>query len=205
MLWEKFRKLCHRLIPEDILENKHWGIPWGKKSIGEWSSPKYMTCWTNYLTFDIMGDLCFSRSMDMLDSPENHYMLEVLRRVFKGSILCVGNTEPCAAALQLDKIILRDLVKANARYEAFSKRQADERIAKGDKVDTKDVLYFLQKAKDPYTGEGYTLHELVAEASLLVLRGKSYFAASFAGRRFFVPNRAMLSFWNRMEMVPGLA
>ncbi|MCJ1364638.1 hypothetical protein MMC16_003752 [Acarospora aff. strigata] len=108
--------------------------------------------------------------MDMLDSPENHYMLEVLRRVFKGSILCVGNTEPCAAALQLDKIILRDLVKANARYEAFSKRQADERIAKGDKVDTKDVLYFLQKAKDPYTGEGYTLHELVAEASLLVLR-----------------------------------
>lgn len=77
------------------------------------------------------------------------------------------------AALQLDKIIFRDLVKANARYEAFSKKQADERIAKGDKIDTKDVFYFLQKGKDPETGEGFTLHELVAEASLLILGGKS--------------------------------
>lgn len=76
------------------------------------------------------------------------------------------------AALQLDKILFRDLATANARYEAFSKKQADERILKGDKLETKDVFYFLQKGRDPETGEGFTLHELVSEASLLILGGK---------------------------------
>lgn len=75
------------------------------------------------------------------------------------------------AALQLDKVLFRDLARANARYEAFSKKQADERILKGDKLDTKDVFYFLQKGTDPETGEGFTLHELVSEASLLILGG----------------------------------
>lgn len=67
------RKFCHRLTAEDIFEKKHC-----RTSTGEWSAPKNMTRWTDYLTFDIMGDLCFSQSFDMLDSPENHYMLEVL-------------------------------------------------------------------------------------------------------------------------------
>lgn len=53
--------------------------------------------------------------------------------------------------------------------------QADQRIAKGDKVRIKDVFYFLQKGKDPETGEGFTLHELVAEASLLILGGRVFF------------------------------
>jgi cytochrome P450 len=83
------------------------------------------------------------------------------------------------ASLHLDDIIFRDLAKANARYEAFSKKQADHRIARGDKVTTKDVFYFLQKGRDPETGEGFTLHELVAEASLLILGGKHCSALSY--------------------------
>ena len=77
------------------------------------------------------------------------------------------------ASLQLDKILFRNLAAANTRYEAFSKEQADHRIAKGDKLKVKDVFYFLQKGKDPETGQGFTLDELVAEASLLILGGES--------------------------------
>ena len=78
------------------------------------------------------------------------------------------------ASLHLDRILFRDLATANARYEAFSKKQADHRIDRGAKVNTKDVFYFLQNGKDPETGKGFTLHELVAEASLLILGGKNY-------------------------------
>lgn len=77
------------------------------------------------------------------------------------------------AALQLDKILFRDLARANARYEAFSKKQADECILKGNKLETKDVFYFLQRGTDPDTGKGFTLHELVSEASLLIIAGKA--------------------------------
>jgi len=31
-----------------------------RAQIGEWSTPKDMTRWAGCLTFDIMGDICFS-------------------------------------------------------------------------------------------------------------------------------------------------
>lgn len=70
------RKFCYKLIRKAAFENKSPRTPLEKS--GGWGPPKNMTHWTDYLTFDIMGDLCFSRSFDMLDSAENHYMLDVL-------------------------------------------------------------------------------------------------------------------------------
>jgi hypothetical protein len=45
---------------------------------GGWGEPKNMTDWTDYLSFDIMGDICFSSSFDMLRSSANRYILKVL-------------------------------------------------------------------------------------------------------------------------------
>ena len=76
------------------------------------------------------------------------------------------------ASLHLDRIIFRDLAAANERYEAFSKRQASERIANENRVKTRDVFHFLQEGRDPETGEAFTLPELVSESSLLIVGGK---------------------------------
>ena len=103
------------------------------------------------------------------------------------------------ATLQLDRILFRDLAAANARYEAFSKHQADERIAKGESLDAKDVFYFLQKGKHPETGEGFTLHELVAEASLLILGGK----CSVACVSNLAPQASCQTFWHDSVMCYG--
>lgn len=76
------RKFCSKLIYKDIFENE---TPSKRPETSEgWGSPKNMTRWTNYLTFDIMGDLCFSQSFDMLDSMNNHYMLDVLPEGVRG-------------------------------------------------------------------------------------------------------------------------
>lgn len=86
------------------------------------------------------------------------------------------------ASLHLDSIVFRDLATANKRYEEFSRKQASERIANADKVTTKDVFYFLQKGRDPETGEIFTLPELISESSLLILGGMHplLFPSSFA-------------------------
>ena len=76
------------------------------------------------------------------------------------------------ASLYLDKIIFRDLAAANARVAAFSKDQADHRIAKGEEIDVKDVFYFLQRGMKSGIEEGFTMNESVAEVSLLILAGK---------------------------------
>ena len=47
-------------------------------SLAEWGPAKNMSLWTAYLAFDIMGDICFSYSYNMLESQVNHYMIQVL-------------------------------------------------------------------------------------------------------------------------------
>lgn len=37
----------------------------------EWSKPRDMSHWSNYLVFDILGDLCFGKSMETKEPGEN--------------------------------------------------------------------------------------------------------------------------------------
>lgn len=50
----------------------------GKEISEGWSSPKNVTRWAGCLTFDIMGDICFSQSFDMLTREDNRYVLDTL-------------------------------------------------------------------------------------------------------------------------------
>ncbi|MCJ1465300.1 hypothetical protein MMC07_003917 [Pseudocyphellaria aurata] len=43
----------------------------GENTENEWSKPRDMTQWANYLVFDILGDLCFGKSMETKEPGEN--------------------------------------------------------------------------------------------------------------------------------------
>lgn len=45
---------------------------------GEWGPPQNMTDWCNYLTFDVMGDLCFGKAFEMLEHHENRNVIDLL-------------------------------------------------------------------------------------------------------------------------------
>lgn len=47
-------------------------------SKGEWGPPQNMTDWCNYLTFDVMGDLCFGKAFEMLEHHENRNVIDLL-------------------------------------------------------------------------------------------------------------------------------
>lgn len=72
------RNFCGKLVHEDTFESKDRGQLEEKRSSIGWGKAKNMSLWTSYLTFDVMGDLCFSHSFNMLESSSNHYMLQVL-------------------------------------------------------------------------------------------------------------------------------
>ncbi|KAL9128641.1 MAG: hypothetical protein Q9217_002737 [Psora testacea] len=91
-----------------------------------------------------------------------------------------------SASLHLDKILFRSLAIAKARYEAFSKKQEDHRIARGTMINTKDVFYFLQEGIDLETGENFTLDELVAEASLLILGSTDTTSTAISSTIFYL-------------------
>ncbi len=43
-----------------------------------WGAGQNMADWCNYLTFDIMGDLCFGKAFGMLERPDNRFAIELI-------------------------------------------------------------------------------------------------------------------------------
>jgi cytochrome P450 len=43
-----------------------------------WTTAKNMADWCNYLTFDIMGDLCFGKAFGMLEKPDNRFAIDLI-------------------------------------------------------------------------------------------------------------------------------
>ena len=72
------RNFCSKMIRRGTPSSCDDGQSDGKSSQMTWGPAKNMTHWTGCLTFDVMGDLCFSHSFDMLESKANQYMLKVL-------------------------------------------------------------------------------------------------------------------------------
>lgn len=52
----------------------------GKTGKGEkgWGRPQNMADWCNYLTFDVMGDLCFGKAFEMLEHEENRHVIDLI-------------------------------------------------------------------------------------------------------------------------------
>ncbi|CAF9939407.1 hypothetical protein IMSHALPRED_001332 [Imshaugia aleurites] len=168
-----------------MCDGNHAGSDGTKKAVHEeWSTPKDMTRWAGCLTFDIMGDICFSHSFEMLEKEENRYILDMLPRGVQG-LNIVAHMQGLLA-LHLDKVLFRRLDKDMQRYQAFSKRQSDTRVSKGDNVPIKDVFSFLIDAKDPETGSGFEMPELVGEASLLITGGSDTTATAITSTIFYL-------------------
>ncbi len=74
---------------------------------------------------------------------------------------------PLVSKLGLDKVLFYKLVEGRARYMAYSRAQMTERTKLGDDTDRRDFFYYLLKARDPETGEGFSTPELWGESNLL--------------------------------------
>ena len=48
-----------------------WCEPLGENAEKQWSKPRDVAKWANYLVFDILVDLCFGNSMQMKEPGEN--------------------------------------------------------------------------------------------------------------------------------------
>jgi cytochrome P450 len=70
---------------------------------GEWSVAQNMTDWCNYLTFDVMGDLCFGKAFEMLERSENHHVIDLIGSAAHMHLIvsylkpCVTLTDKCSS------------------------------------------------------------------------------------------------------------
>ncbi|CZT14739.1 probable cytochrome P450 67 [Ramularia collo-cygni] len=138
----------------------------------------------NYLTFDIMGDLCFGKAFGMLERPDNRFAIDLIGNAAHRHLIC-GTYLPIHD-YHLDKLFFRKIAAGRARYMQYSKGQAAERMKMGMDVDRKDFFYHLLKAKDPETGAGFTTPELWGESNLLIIAGSDTTSTALAATIFYL-------------------
>ena len=73
----------------------------------------------------------------------------------------------------------------------YSKAQAMERTKLKD-VDRKDFFYYLLNARDPETGQGFSMNELWGESNLLIIAGSDTTSTAMAGTFFYLAHNAVV-------------
>ena len=81
---------------------------------------------------------------------------------------------PWILKLRSDWSFLRKHIRGARRFNEVTKSIFDARLAEGEgkgRSEFNDVVSILLRAKEPETGEGLTIQELVSETGLLLFAG----------------------------------
>ncbi|KAF2676845.1 cytochrome P450 family protein [Lentithecium fluviatile CBS 122367] len=151
-----------------------------------WSEPRDLTDWADYLAFDIMSDICFSSSFNMLHSTGNRYILEMLPKGVNGLNVC--GWMPALLRFGIGDWFYPGLSKNLQRYEAFARQQSTKRLALGNDTGHHDVFSHLLLAnKNSKSGAPvFSPSDLVAETSLLITGGSDTTATAIASTLFYL-------------------
>jgi cytochrome P450 len=135
-----------------------------------WSQPYDLAMWSNNLMFDVMGALVFSKSYGMLESPKLRWIQNSIQDSTK--LKYVLSHFQILLHTGLDRFFFPSLSVMRAMYKKFAIGQLKERMEAGKSGAKQDLIGFMMRAKDPETGEGFSIQELGSEASLLITAGK---------------------------------
>lgn len=145
-----------------------------------WSKPMDMASWSNWLVFDIMGDLVFGRSFHTLKKPDNRRGIFLLGRAARRNYVVAAMPSLLYTGLEKVLPLLRGLYLDRCQYLAFGKKQVMERTKEGGfgqpgspsmESGRRDIFSFLLHAKDPENDEGMPMAELWMEANTLIVAG----------------------------------
>lgn len=136
---------------------------------GDWTPPKNMGDWTNYLSFDVLGDLCFGKPFGVMEREDNRFVLDLIPTA--AYFHNVNGQMPMIKKLGLDSLLFGKIKSKRERYMAYSKQQMAARTKQGIDGDRRDFFYHLLNAKDPETGKGFGPVELWGESNVLMVAG----------------------------------
>ncbi|TLD29207.1 hypothetical protein PspLS_04276 [Pyricularia sp. CBS 133598] len=136
-----------------------------------WSGPKNMAHWCDFFAFDAMSHSIFGTSYNLLQSAENHWIVEcVMGQMRRFSFLM---QLPELEDLGLHRSLFPDARRKALRFVQKSREIMEARRARSEKdgMPTFDVFTKLLAARDAETGCGLDQKQLWAESNLLIIAG----------------------------------
>lgn len=145
-----------------------------------------------------MADVVFGASYNLLQHPKFRYVVECIDKSnVRMSFLVQW---PRFALLKIDKYMFREAILARNRFVKFVTRVVGDRLGKmksatpssSEEATTKpaspsgDVFSNLAAATDPETGSGFTLNEIAAESTTLIVAGADTSSVTFAAILFYL-------------------
>ncbi|PQE13704.1 Isotrichodermin C-15 hydroxylase protein [Rutstroemia sp. NJR-2017a BVV2] len=139
-------------------------------SNGEWASPKDMAHWGPYMIFDSLGEICFGKTFGTSLHEDNRFFLDLMAANIR-KLNIIGQM-PSLKRINLDRILLSGSWEKRQKQIAFSRKQLQTRLQTGPGSEgRRDVIYYLQQARNSDTGESYSEGELMSEVTLLLGAG----------------------------------
>ncbi|KAL4752592.1 cytochrome P450, partial [Aspergillus terricola var. indicus] len=149
-----------------------------------WSAAKNMAEWCDFFTFDAMSQLVFGTSYHLLNSTDNHWIIDgVLGQLRRISFL---NQLRELEDMKLDRVLFPDARRKAFRFAGMGRQIMETRKNKmGD--DTKNDLFGkLLAAKDPETGKALSHRQLWAESNTLIVAGSDTSSTGMAATFFYL-------------------
>ncbi|KIW99581.1 uncharacterized protein Z518_11320 [Rhinocladiella mackenziei CBS 650.93] len=144
--------------------------------------PQDIVRWLNFTTFDIMGELTYSRSFGCLEGGKYH---EWVTMIFKGIKM-----HPWMQALLYYKLtslrgwlIPHEMAAAKQQTDQSAIKTVDERLARKDTIDRKDFMSYILRHNDE---RGMTDAEIKQTAMILMVAGSETTATFLSGLLYLI-------------------
>lgn len=152
-------------------------------SIGEkWTMPLDMAHQFDRLMFDVMTSVAFNADYRTMEEPKFRYVAEAIAaaNVRLGVLMQL----PELAFCRLDRSVFPGPTAAAARFVKFLRILLGKRLA--NQEETKDIFSFLQKCKDPDTGESLGTMELSTETATFIVAGSDTTSTTMAAVSYYL-------------------
>ncbi|KAF2872247.1 cytochrome P450 [Massariosphaeria phaeospora] len=152
------------------------------QNLDEWSEPLDMSTVTQRLALDVMGEFGFGRTFDMQTSDTNRFLIDAIRATSR--VVGLFYQYPRLKKLGVEEW-LKTGIWTRSKFGELVKGMVQKRLS--EEADAShDLFSFIINAKDPETGQGFTLEELWCESRLFIIAGSDTSSTAMAAAFFYL-------------------
>lgn len=157
-VFDEISLFCERMVAYTASDDNKWSIA---MNVGRW---------TNYMTYDVLGSVCYGRSFRTLVEDSNRYIVDLINGVTAPNY--TFGQMPVLSKFGLASPLFRGRMKQVIRFVRFGNALFAEREKAGANTGRRDFFYYLFTAKDPDTGEVLKSGELAEQSRGFLIAGK---------------------------------